>query len=134
MATWNAYYDALKPFEAEGKICLPNIPGYSEHNAHLFYVIFEGSNMRNTIMEDLKNKGILALFHYVQLHSFSMGIFLGNREGDLPVTGDLSKKLLRLLLYAGMTNEEITHILKNLIEKIEYWESFNENSNQMTNF
>lgn len=118
MKIWNSYYSTLKPFEDEGKICLPFIPDYSEHNAHLFYVIFEDNDTRNTIMEEFKNKGIQTLFHYVPLHSSPMGISLGNRDGDLPVTENLSKRLLRLPLYAGMENEEISFILENLIEKI----------------
>ena len=118
MKIWNVILSTLKPFEDEGKICLPFIPDYSEHNAHLFYVIFEDNDTRNTIMEEFKNKGIQTLFHYVPLHSSPMGISLGNREGDLPVTENLSKRLLRLPLYAGMENEEISFILENLIEKI----------------
>jgi len=114
MRIWNAYYSALKPFEDEGKIRLPIIPHYLEHNAHLFYIIFENENTRNSIMKELKNKGILAVFHYIPLHSSPMGISLGNREGDLLVTENLSKRLLRLPLYAGMKEEEVKYIISFL--------------------
>jgi dTDP-4-amino-4,6-dideoxygalactose transaminase len=119
MKVWNTYYEVLKPFEETGKIRLPIIPDYSEHNAHLFYIVLEDENKRNSVMKELKNKGILAVFHYIPLHSSPMGISLKNKEGDLLVTENLSKRLLRLPLYAELKNYEvkyITSVLSMLLE------------------
>ncbi len=98
MKVWNAYYEALKPFEDEGKIRLPVVPEYAKHNAHMFYVIFKNEEARNRVMHELKNKGIFAVFHYIPLHSSPKGISLGYREKDLKTTENLSKQLLRLPL------------------------------------
>ena len=111
MMVWNAYYDALKPFENEGKIRLPIIPDYARHNAHMFYILFEDNETRNNFMDELNKKGINSVFHYIPLHSAPFGLKLGNNEGDLPVTEDISKKLLRLPLYAGMNDEELEYLL-----------------------
>ena len=120
MSVWNSYYYALKPYEDAGKIRLPIIPEYAEHNAHLFYVLFQGEQTRDHIMNQLKEKGIHAVFHYVPLHSSPFGLELGNSKEDLPVTEEMSGRLLRLPLYAAMTETEKSFSLKefkNLISK-----------------
>jgi dTDP-4-amino-4,6-dideoxygalactose transaminase len=114
MNVWNAYYSALKSFEEEGKIRLPVIPDYVEHNAHLFYVLFHDEQTRDRMMRRLKEKGISAVFHYVPLHSSPVGLGLGYRNGDLPVTEEMSGRLLRLPMYAGMSNAEKDYMISML--------------------
>ena len=114
MDIWNAYYSALKPFEDTGKIQLPVVPEYAEHNAHLFYILFRDEKMRDYIMNYLKQKEIHAVFHYVPLHSSPVGLSLGNRKEDLPVTENISRRLLRLPLYADMTREQFAYVRNEL--------------------
>jgi dTDP-4-amino-4,6-dideoxygalactose transaminase len=111
MNVWNAYYFALKSFEDAGKIRLPVIPDYAEHNAHLFYLLLSGEKSRDYMLMAMKEHGILAVFHYIPLHSSPMGKQLGNHEGDLPVTEETSARLLRLPLFAGMKPTEIRTVL-----------------------
>ncbi len=113
---WNVYYNTLKPFEEEGKIKLPFIPDYADHNAHLFYVLFENEKIRNHVLNALRGKDIHAVFHYVPLHSAPMGKKLGYVSGDLPITEDISGRLLRLPLYAGMKNEELDFVVSSIGE------------------
>ena len=115
MNVWNAYYSVLKSFEDTGKIQLPVVPDYAEHNAHLFYVLFHDEQTRDRVMNQLKGKGILAVFHYVPLHSSPVGLGLGNRKEDLPVTEEMSGRLLRLPMYAGMRENELSPIINTLI-------------------
>ena len=72
-------------------------------------------------MNQLKGEGIHAVFHYVPLHSSPFGLSLGYRKEDLPVTEDISGRLLRLPIYAGITKEEvktIERILKITLQKV----------------
>jgi dTDP-4-amino-4,6-dideoxygalactose transaminase len=114
MKIWNSYYSALKPYEAEGKIRLPVVPEYAEHNAHLFYVLFHNEQTRNFVMDTLKASEIWAVFHYIPLHSSPFGLRLGNKKGDLPVTERISDQLLRLPLYAGMNEETLEKVILKL--------------------
>ena len=121
LSVWNTYYNRLKEFEDAGIIRLPVIPDYAEHNAHLFYVLFNDEQARDQAMQGLKEQGVHAVFHYIPLHSAPMGQRYGYSEGDLPVTEDLSGRLLRLPMYAGMRGEEmrfavsrVGDLLKNL--------------------
>jgi dTDP-4-amino-4,6-dideoxygalactose transaminase len=119
MHVWNAYYDSLKPFEDAGKIRLPVVPEYAEHNAHLFYVLFHDEKARDNIMNQLKGKGISASFHYVPLHSSPLGISLGNKKDDLQITEKISGCLLRLPIYAGMNPSSLDYSLKQIVSTIE---------------
>jgi dTDP-4-amino-4,6-dideoxygalactose transaminase len=111
MNVWNSYYAALKPYEDEGKIRLPIVPEYAKHNAHLFYVLFDSEKTRNLVIDTLKEDGIWALFHYVPLHSSPLGQRLGNKKEDLPVTERVSARLLRLPMFAGMSEEVLNTII-----------------------
>lgn len=111
---FNAYYNALKPLEKEGHIRLPVIPDYAHPNAHLFYILFNSSATRNFTMDRLKKRGVETVFHYLPLHTAPMGNRLGYHEGDLPVTENVSDRLLRLPMYAGMTDEELDYVIASV--------------------
>jgi dTDP-4-amino-4,6-dideoxygalactose transaminase len=66
-------------------------------------------------MNLLNGEGIHAVFHYVPLHSSPVGHGLGYRNGDLPVTEEISGRLLRLPVFAGTTKDEWEFIKKNVI-------------------
>ena len=67
-------------------------------------------------MNYLKENGILAVFHYLPLHTSSMGEKHGYKERDLPVTESISKRLLRLPFYNEITREQQDRVI-DLIEK-----------------
>jgi dTDP-4-amino-4,6-dideoxygalactose transaminase len=119
LAIHRAYDEALKPYEKEGLLRLPVVPAYASHNAHLYYVLFNDGRARDRMMGRLRSAGIQALFHYIPLHSSPMGTSMGYREEDLPVTEDVSRRLLRLPLYAGMTGEELEYVTSTLKDIIE---------------
>ncbi|ABD42795.1 TDP-4-keto-6-deoxy-D-glucose transaminase [Methanospirillum hungatei JF-1] len=119
MEIWYKYYTQLKPFEESGVIRLPVIPDYAEHNAHIFYVLFQEQSVRDTVMKQLQEAGIHAVFHYIPLHSSPMGQTFGCQDGDLPVTEETSGRLLRLPLFTGMSNDEENFILSRLKQVVE---------------
>jgi dTDP-4-amino-4,6-dideoxygalactose transaminase len=100
------YRRNLKPLESEGLLRLPRIPEECESNSHLFWVILPDVATRDALMAHLKSHGILAVFHYVPLHTSPMGLKLGYAAGELPVTEDLSQRLLRLPLFYDITQEQ----------------------------
>lgn len=100
------YHRQLEPMEGEGLLRLPGTPEDCESNFHMFYILLPDRETRDGLMAHLKQQGIGAVFHYVPLHSSPMGQTFGYKEGDLPVTEDLSGRLLRLPLYYEITEEE----------------------------
>jgi dTDP-4-amino-4,6-dideoxygalactose transaminase len=62
---WTAYYNA---FEGNPNFSLPYIPNYATNNAHMFYLCFPNLLERSAFINNLKNKNIHAVFHYLSLH------------------------------------------------------------------
>jgi dTDP-4-amino-4,6-dideoxygalactose transaminase len=114
MKIWNKYNDEFEELEKQGKLIRPYIPEYAKHNAHMYYIVLPTEKKRNELMDNLKKAGISATFHYIPLHSSPMGMKLGYKKGDLPVTEEYAGRLLRLPLYADMTEEENEKVCQNV--------------------
>lgn len=112
MKVWNTYNEQLEELEKQGKLIRPYIPEYAQHNAHMYYIILPTEEIRNDLMDKLKANGVGATFHYIPLHTSPMGKKLGYKAGDLPVTEEYAGRLLRLPLFADMTEEENAHVCK----------------------
>jgi dTDP-4-amino-4,6-dideoxygalactose transaminase len=99
---WHRYHESLAPLEAAGKLRRPIIPEGCQHNAHMYYILLESLKKRTEVIALLKQQGVNAVFHYVPLHSSPAGKKYGRTSGELPHTGNLSDRLLRLPLWVGM--------------------------------
>lgn len=116
LSIWNHYYSDLECLESDGKIIRPFIPEYSTHNAHMFYIILPTKDIRDEMILKLREKGIQSVFHYIPLHSSPMGETFGYKRGDLPITEEYSERLLRLPLYADLTESETQYVIDSVKE------------------
>jgi dTDP-4-amino-4,6-dideoxygalactose transaminase len=116
-AIFEFYYENLKELEESGELRLPIIPDGCETNYHLFYILLYSEEKRDFLMDQLKDAGIQAVFHYVPLHNSPMGMRFGYRDGDLPLTENLSGRLLRLPFYADLGLEEQKFVV-DMVRKI----------------
>jgi dTDP-4-amino-4,6-dideoxygalactose transaminase len=107
---YESYYDALRPLAERGLLTLPTIPEHCNSNYHMFQVIVADLATRSALIEHLKAAGILAVFHYVPLHTSPVGVSLGYAAGMLPVTESVSDRLLRLPMYAGLADAEVAAV------------------------
>ncbi len=74
------------------------IPSYATNNAHLFYLVFGEAEDRTVFIERLKEKGIMAIFHYLPLHKSPF--YRQNHDGrSLPHAEHYAERLVRLPLY-----------------------------------
>jgi len=113
-AIYEVYRSRLQPLEADGLLRLPHIPEECGSNYHMFYVLLPDQQTRDGLMGYLRDRGIHAVFHYIPLHSSPMGRKFGSADGDLPVTEDISGRLLRLPFYYEITEEEQMCVVENL--------------------
>ena len=104
--SWHEYDAAFKPLEAEGKLVLPTIPEGCVHNAHMYYVKCRDLAERTALIRFLKERDILAVFHYVPLHSAPAGERFGRFDGEDKYTTAESDRLVRLPMYYGLTAED----------------------------
>jgi dTDP-4-amino-4,6-dideoxygalactose transaminase len=56
----------------------------------------------------------MSVFHYVPLHTAPVGLSFGYREGDLPVTEELSERLVRLPFYYDLTEQDQLAVVTNI--------------------
>lgn len=101
----------LQPLADEGLI---ELPWEDSPNGHLFYILTSSPATRTDLINHLKDLGSLAVFHYVPLHLSPAGRRLGRVSGKLPVTEDISQRLLRLPLYYEMTTENVDQVVEQI--------------------
>ena len=116
MDTWALYYEMLTPLAEEGKIELPVVPEDCVHNAHMFYIKVKDLNERTELIGYLKQHEILAVFHYVPLHSAPAGKKYGIFHGEDKYTTRESERLLRLPMYYGIEKEKIEKVVQTIYE------------------
>ena len=118
-AIYETYHTALAPLESEGLLRLPQIPSDCRTNYHMFYVLLPDADTRNGLLDYLHERDIKAVFHYVPLHTSPMGRTFGYQEGSLPVTEDLSSRLVRLPFYHGITDDEQHMVIDSVCAYLE---------------
>jgi dTDP-4-amino-4,6-dideoxygalactose transaminase len=106
---WKQYYDRLKPLEEKGYLRLPFIPDYASNNAHMLYIVLNNLSDREEIISHLKKAGVMAVFHYLSLHTSSY--YKLKHDGRILKNSDhYSDCLLRLPMYYEITNSQVDFI------------------------
>lgn len=116
LARWEQYYRLLSPLAAEGRIELPVIPKDCVHNAHMFYIKARDLEERQALIQALREQGILAVFHYIPLHSSPAGRKFGRFHGEDRYTTRESERLLRLPMYYSLTEENVNDVVSVIEE------------------
>jgi dTDP-4-amino-4,6-dideoxygalactose transaminase len=111
LAIWDAYHEAFAELEDRDIARRPVIPRASAHNAHMYYLLLPDLETRSQFIDDLRQAGIYAVFHYVPLHSSDAGRRFGRTAGNLAVTEEMSERLVRLPLWPGMTDEDVQRVI-----------------------
>jgi dTDP-4-amino-4,6-dideoxygalactose transaminase len=113
---WNTYHAAFEDIETAGRVRRPIIPDSCTHNAHMYYLLMGSETERDELIAHLRLDGISAVFHYVPLHSSPAGERYGRTLKSLRVTDELSGRLLRLPLWADMTDLEVAEVAASVLE------------------
>lgn len=110
---WNKYLEVLSLCKEELDIELPLIPDYSLNNAHMFYIKFKNIDDRSRAIKKLKDNNILAVFHYISLHSSPF--YINKHDGRTLINSDVfTDCLLRLPLFYELTLDEVQLIVTTL--------------------
>lgn len=117
---WQAYYDHLSAFlnnyAQQGEtnstpFIIPDIPSYATNNAHMFYIVCRNLEERTALIKHLKENGVLAVFHYLSLHSSPY--YAPKHDGRvLPECDCYADCLVRLPMYYDLTEAEVAEICK----------------------
>lgn len=106
---WNTYFTELNEPGNRKYYSLPSLPEYTTNNAHMFYMIFKNIELRSQVINALKQKGILAVFHYLSLHQSKF--YANKHDGrNLPYTEKYTDRLLRLPMFFELSSEKVIEI------------------------
>lgn len=108
---WEYYAEALQDWAQSRNVRLPIVPSDCAQPYHMFYVLMPSIGQRQSLIEHLKARGILSVFHYLPLHLSNVGRRFGGKPGDCPVTEDVSDRLLRLPFYNDLTESDQEQVL-----------------------
>ena len=108
-ALWNKYYELLKPLADKGYFQLPDLPDYASNNAHMFYLVFPSLEKRTALIQHLKENDIMAVFHYLSLHSSQF--YKDKHDGrELPECDRYADTLVRLPMYYDLEIADVERI------------------------
>jgi len=112
-ALWNLYYEGLKPLADKGYFSLPILPDYATNNAHMFYLVCNSLEERSKLINCLKQNDILAVFHYLSLHSSPY--YAEKHDGRTLTNCDMfANQLLRLPLFYELTEKDLIKIIETI--------------------
>jgi dTDP-4-amino-4,6-dideoxygalactose transaminase len=111
MQIWETYHRAFEDLEARGLARRPVVPPNCTQNAHMYYLLLEGSGSRDAFIRSLASERVHAVFHYVPLHSSPAGERWGRAPAPLPVTDFAGEQLVRLPLWIELTDAEIERVI-----------------------
>jgi len=110
---WNRYYEALKPLADKGFFSIPLIPEYATNNAHMFYLVCPSLEERTKLITTLKQNDILAVFHYLSLHSSPY--YAKKHDGRVLSNCDMfADCLVRLPLFYELSDDNLNKIIETI--------------------
>jgi dTDP-4-amino-4,6-dideoxygalactose transaminase len=78
----------------------------------MYYLIMKSLENRSDFINHLRERGVMAAFHYQPLHSSQAGTKYGRTLGELPHTQRAADCLVRLPLWAGMNRSETDQVVE----------------------
>lgn len=113
---WRTYWRGLAAWAEQNNVRLPVVPSHCEQSYHMFYLLLPSLGQRQALIAHLRERGILAVFHYVPLHLSGMGVKWSAGKHDCPVTVDVSERLLRLPFFTGLSENEQASVIEAILE------------------
>jgi dTDP-4-amino-4,6-dideoxygalactose transaminase len=113
---WEYYDSCFREWSGEHTIRCPFVPSHCEQAWHMYYLLLPSLEQRQAFIAHLKACGIQAVFHYLPLHLSGMGRKFGGKEGDCPVTEDVSDRLVRLPFYNGLAEADQARVVSAIKE------------------
>jgi len=110
-AIWNRYSSELAQWAEDNFVTPMNPPG-GVHAAHLFYVLMPNWAEQPEFISHLRAAGVQAAFHYVPLDTSIAGKRYGRTVRVLDRSEDFSRRLVRLPLWTGMSEDLVTRVIE----------------------
>lgn len=116
LSAWKVYNEELSELAQQGHLALPTIPPDCTHNGHMYYIKCKNISERTDLIRYLKEHDILAVFHYVPLHSAPAGKVFSRFHGEDGYTTRESERLIRLPLWFDIAPYQVQTVVKVIKE------------------
>lgn len=116
LEAWNRYWQGLASLQDADYIELASHPEECVHNAHMFYIKTTDLNERGDLLEHLKTRDVMAVFHYVPLHSSKAGEVFGRFHGLDAYTTRESERIVRLPMWYGIGVQDQQQVVEAVKE------------------
>lgn len=113
---FDRYMQALAPLVDELGVQLPVVPADCDPAYHMFYLLVPYPQQRPRMLGMLRDRGIMATFHYVPLHSSPGGQKFSSRSAHLPVTDSVSQRLIRLPFHNRLSDADVERVTSETIK------------------
>jgi len=108
---WEYYDNHFTDWAENVGVQLPSVPAHCEQPYHMYYLVLPTLEKRQALISHLNARDITSVFHYQPLHLSIMGRQFGGKEGDCPVTEDVSDRLVRLPFYNDLTEADQARVV-----------------------
>lgn len=108
---WEYYDEHLRDWAETVGVQLPSVPPHCEQPFHMYYLVLPTLKKRQGLINHLNARDINSVFHYMPLHLSKVGREFGGKEGDCPVTENISDRVLRLPFYNDLTEADQTRVV-----------------------
>jgi dTDP-4-amino-4,6-dideoxygalactose transaminase len=113
---WTYYQQHLEEWAKGCEVRLPVVPEHCEQPYHMFYMLLPSIETRQALIAQLRERGILSVFHYLPLHLSEMGRRLGGAPNQCPVTEQTSDRLLRLPFYNDLSEAQQGEVVQAILD------------------
>lgn len=113
-----SYREQLTPMVEELGLRLSVEPDTATPADHMFYVLLGDNTPRSAVLEEMRENGVQATFHYVPLHSSEPGRAMADQWADCPVTDDISARLIRLPFYNSLQSDQIDRVVDVFLKAV----------------
>jgi len=100
---WEFYHTNLASWASAHGIRQPIVPADCEQSYHMYYLLMPSFGARQALIQHLRERGIMAVFHYVPLHLSEAGRRFAGKAADCPITESISDRLVRLPFFKDLS-------------------------------
>jgi len=114
----NAHYISSRIKNID-EIEVPNPPKNYDHIYQMYSIKLKEKSLRDNLQEFLTQKRIFSKVYFLPIHQTEYyRKKLGYKE-SLPITNDISERILTLPMYPNMTKEEKSYLINSVLEFFE---------------
>jgi dTDP-4-amino-4,6-dideoxygalactose transaminase len=113
---WDYYDEHLRGWARQYGVLQPTVPDGCEHSCHMYYLLMPSLAARQNLIDHLRERSILGVFHYQPLHLSEMGARFGGVPGQCPVSEWAAARVLRLPFYNDLSEADQAYVVDAVCE------------------